>query len=287
METSLGQSVCKMTKVLPCAAAIAAVLGPYYSEAIGGVARWIGWQIPLHEIGAWVCPAYHPSYVMRTLNAARETTIEAWTRRHLREAFALAGTPLPPAPPIGRSVSYPGPDEAGAVLARWAAREDSLFAWDFETNMLKPDYAAAEIVSAAVCRDGEETVAFPWTAAVADPMRLFLRGRGRKIGANIKFEERWVRAFLGCSVRNWTHDTVLAAHALDNRHGVTSVNFQALVRLGVASYDGRVKPYLEESRPGRPNRIRRIPLDRLLRYNATDAAVEYHLGVLQMKELGR
>jgi hypothetical protein len=76
-----------------------------------------------------------------------------------------------------------------------------------------------------------------------------------------------------------------AAHVLDNRHGITSVKFQAFVRLGVSLWDKDVSPFLEVDGGNQPNRIREVDLRQLLVYNGMDALLEYKLAEIMMKEL--
>lgn len=157
---------------------------------------------------------------------------------------------------------------------------------DYETNMLKPDGDDARIICAGICQAGDETVAFPWGSRVEEAMRKFIQSPIKKIAANMKFEDRWTRRILGHGIRNLVWDTMQAAHVLDNRPEITSVKFQAFVRLGVARYDQRIKPYLESESSRHPNRIEQLPLQILLKYCALDNLYEYHIARLQMQDMG-
>src|SRR5690606_3533793 len=48
--------------------AVQAVLAPIWKEAPGSISKWTGWNIPSQELNAWVCPTFHPSYVIRELS---------------------------------------------------------------------------------------------------------------------------------------------------------------------------------------------------------------------------
>ena len=80
---------------------------------------------------------------------------------------------------------------------------------------------------------------------------------------------------------------MLAAHVLDNRPGTKSVKFLAFALLGQKPWDAEVGPYLKADGSGAPNRIDKVPLDDLLRYNGMDAIVEWEIAKIQRKEIGR
>lgn len=78
-----------------------------------------------------------------------------------------------------------------------------------------------------------------------------------------------------------------AAHVLDPRGGVTGLKFQSFVRLGTPDYSHHIRPFLESDGGGNSvNRIREIEIGTLLKYNAMDSLLEYHVGESQRKELG-
>jgi len=60
-----------------------------------GITRWRGLTIPDHELGAWVCPTFHPSYVQRNQDIPATEII--W-RRDLERAIGLVNEPLPTKP---------------------------------------------------------------------------------------------------------------------------------------------------------------------------------------------
>jgi DNA polymerase I-like protein with 3'-5' exonuclease and polymerase domains len=112
---------------------------------------------------------------------------------------------------------------------------------------------------------------------------LILKSRIPKIGCNIKFENNWTKTHLGHNVKNWWFDTMVAAHVLDNRKGITSAKFQAFVQLGQPSYNDHIEPYLK-GKMGL-NKIHELDLDDLLLYNGLDSLLEYKVAMIQMKQL--
>lgn len=249
---------------------------------IGGIGRWAGWQIPAQQINAWVCPTFHPSYILRE----KEPTANIWWNRHLKAALALKGRPWESPPSYADQVErLYSPNVAAAELGLIHATGKPV-AFDFETNMLKPDSRQARIVCCSVS-NGLRTIAYPWVGrAIEATKRLLMDKHVAKVGANVKFETRWALARLDCRVRNWFWDTMQASHILDNRQAISSLKFQAFVQFGQPCYDEHIKPYLEGIGGNGPNRIQDVDQSDLLLYCGLDALLEWKLARKQTKQMG-
>ncbi len=276
--------------------AVRSVIGWLWKTNTGPIGRWAGWQAPSVQLNAWVCPTYQPAQMFHN----DDPVLEMDFTDHLRSAVALAGTrPHPDGPPDyeSRVEVIRSADAAAARLRKYTS---GVIAFDFETDRKKPDAADAEIVCCSVCWNGEETITFPWYGAVKPEMkRLLTDPQIGKIGALIKFEDRWCRAKLGIEVRGWMWCVVTAAHLLDPRGGndgkdgkkeagITGLKFQSFVQLGVGDYNHDVEPFLKSKEKGgnAPNRIREAKLDRILLYCGMDSLLEYVLAQIQMKRMG-
>lgn len=270
--------------VLLGGSALQSVVGWLWGEEPGGVTRWAGFRSPAQEVNAWVCPTYHPSYVLREEDEALDRIFA----KHLRAAFALAGRRPWKKPPdyAKRVVVCLDSDEASARIET-LTRSSDLLAFDYETNCLKPDDPESEIVCCSLS-DGKTSVTFPWRGRPVELMKELYQSEVKKVAANLKFEDRWTRAKLGVEINNWYWDTMVAAHVLDNRGGVSGLKFQAFARLGQKDYDGHVKEYLRSREGGGYglNRVRKCPLKDLLLYCGMDSLLELLLAKVQMKELG-
>lgn len=55
--------------------------------------RWRGLAIPDHDLGAWVCPTFHPSYIERS--EKRDPVANVLWLKDLERAISLASIPLP------------------------------------------------------------------------------------------------------------------------------------------------------------------------------------------------
>lgn len=270
------------TIILLGGTAVDSLLGHLWKDDVGGINRWAGFRIPNHKPNCWICPTFHPSYLLRE----KDPVLDAMFRRHLRAAFAADGSPWPDGPPDYESQVEVilDADEAAARVDRYRA---GLVAFDFETDRLKPDHRDSDLVACSVCWEGQETVSFPWRGAVrAAMLELFENPDVGKIASNLKMEERWCRARLGVRVRGWDWDTMLGAHALDPRGRVTGLKFQAYARLGCPDYSTHIKPFLESTDKGGTNRVREVGITSLLRYCGLDSLLEYHVAEHQKKEMG-
>lgn len=261
--------------------ALLSVLEGYWNvNDVGPLERWVGWKIPAEK--HWICPTYHPSYLERMQNPLLERIFSD----HLEAAFEIDR--LPPKQQDWESkiqVLFNNKDICAAV--RLIHSDGGWVAVDYETNCLKPEWEEAKIVSCALS-NGHRTISYPWMGdAPAITGELLRSKHTKKIASNLKMEERWTKKSFGHGVNNWGWDTMLASHCLDNRQGICSLKFQALVKMGVpiGAYNEVISPYLEDSR-GHYNRFHEIDLKQLLLYGGMDTLFEYHLAMQQREEMG-
>lgn len=263
--------------------ALVSVLRPYWKSDIGALERWVGWQIPLEQ--HWVCPTYHPSYLLRMQNQL----LERYFGEHLEAAFSIERDPKP-LRDLESKVECLFDEDKICKAIQWFDEHEGWCALDYETNTLKPEIPKARIVSCALSNE-ERTVSFPFGGnKVIKCLSWFLTSiRTRKIASNLKFEDRWSRHHVihggKQGVSNWGWDTMLAAHCLDNRPGICSLKFQSLIHLGVPTYNEHIDLFLE-SYKGPYNRVEEISISDLLVYNGIDAYLELKLAMFQRRQMG-
>ena len=267
--------------------ALRSVVAPLWGVDTGEIGRWTGMQIPARPLNCWVCPTWHPSYLLRQ----NDPVLDLWFRNHLESAIKLAD--MRPWGPKGTPPDYakqieiiPDPAVAANRIRQIELLGDLPATFDFETDRLKPDADDARIVCAAICWEGRKTIAFPFAGPAIAALGDWLRSPAPKHGWNSKFEERWVRKIYGFSVNNWQSCGMINAHVGDNRPGVSGLKFQAFARLGFPPYNEHIKPYLEGSGGNGKNKIDQIPLNDLLQYCGLDALLEWIIGEQQRRELG-
>jgi uracil-DNA glycosylase family 4 len=270
--------------------AVTSLLGWLYKDDdLGSVSRWAGFRIPEQSLNAWICPTWHPSYVYRTDNNRLNEVLVMYWEHHLEQALKLKGRPWSTLPDYESQVEKIYKAADAAKLIRYFHRKGGVLAFDYEANRLKPDNVNRAIVSCSICWQGKRTIAFPWNGEVQAAMSELLWGRRTwKVASNKKFEDRWTRRVMGHRVRNWLWDTMVNAHLCDNRRGITSIKFQAFVRLGAQAYESHIKPFLGGKKAGvAVNQILdEISIEDLLLYNGLDSLYELKVALKQMKQLG-
>lgn len=273
------------TIVLLGARALKSLIAWLWKEDAGEINKWAGFRIPCQRLNAWVCPTWHPSFVVRENETRRDGGVtELVWKRHLKAAFRT-GRPWSEVPSYASCVRTElNPERAAAAIRRLTAF-GRVLAFDYENTTLKPDGKHARIYCCAIS-DGEESIAYPWHGEAITASIEFLRSPVPKIGFNVKHEQRYSRANLGVKVRNFVWDGMLAAHVLDNRSDTKSLKFQAFVLLGQESYDDAIKPYLKSKGSNDRNRITELDLEAVLRYCGMDAILEWHVAMKQAKKLG-
>lgn len=266
-------------------AALEALWGHRFPEALGGIMRWRGFRVPDRETRAWVCPVFHPSYVMR--QGPGDVSVVIWAR-DLVAAFQTLQTPFPTFRPELECVEIlTGLEAARAFLRDLLRSPPPVAAFDYETTGLKPQAEGHRIVTMSIAPGPDRAVAFPMFPELRPEVVAFLQSPIRKVASNFKFEEVWSRVQLGTRVHRWYWDTMLAAHTLDNRPEITSIKFQAALRYGLMDYASHISPFLESGKRGANelNRIHLAPLNELLVYNAVDSLVEYRVARDQAAEM--
>jgi uracil-DNA glycosylase family 4 len=72
-----------------------------------GVRRWVGHKIPSQQLNAWVCPNWHPSYLLHERNertGRKNDALELLFDRYVQEACQLAGRPYSVVPDYDKAV---------------------------------------------------------------------------------------------------------------------------------------------------------------------------------------
>ncbi len=255
-----------------------------WKEKVEAVKPWAGWQIPNQKLNAWICPTFHPAAILHEKSEQQQELLRMYFRRHLEAAVKLGKRPWKDVPNYNSHVERIVDPKKAAKIIREFIKEGGNGAFDYETNMLKPDSSRAVIVSCSICHNGSRTIAYPFFREAIEATYEYIRSPIGKIASNLQFEERWTIKQFGKGTRNWIWDTMNNAHVLDIREAITSIKFQAFVRLGIEPYDKHIQSLLQ-AKKGKANQIiKEIDLEQLLTYNALDSFLEYHIAELQMIE---
>ena len=260
------------------------LIGHRWKKDLGGITKWRGFTIPDQDYMAWVCPTFHPSYIERVSKPGITTVEEVIWKQDLKKAIEKVKQKVPVM--VEPTIEY---IDDLSVLDK--VRKTTI-AFDYETTGLKPHAPGHRIVCCAVATSPDHCYAFmmPKSKRARQPwVDLLARRSVRKMAHNMKYEETWSTVRLGQSVANWNWDSMIAAHVLDNRPGVTSLKFQAYVEFGIVDYASDISPYLSAVDNQNGNALNRIMdllkipggKDQLLKYCALDSVYQYRLAEKQ------
>lgn len=278
--------------------AVQSVVKGMWKEKAGAMARWAGWRIPSRELNAWICPTFHPSYVMRELDAAKQgTPIDEIFSRHLRKAVTKTKRPYEKVNTLADQITVLTDERKIVKKLKYFLEKGGAIAFDYESCTLKTGGPESRLTSASVCWRGKVTIAFPWVGAkIKEAMRKLLASDCTKIGHNLKHEDRWTHGQNQLTgdgidspkwrVSNWVWDTMNVAHILDNRRQVCSLSFQAFVKLGQSDWSHHISRFFRQKNSYKRNKIHEIDLRQLLAYNGLDSLCTYLLADKQRRELG-
>jgi uracil-DNA glycosylase family 4 len=262
--------------------AVRSLIGEIWRDNPGDVSRWVGWNIPEQKLNTWICPTYHPSYLLREHNS----TLDKIFIEHLRKAVSHEKRPWDEIPQWDKEVEVILDTDEAARIVDEMEQAGGLFVIDYENNCLKPEYDGGEIICCGVCHEGKRTIAFPWHGKAIEAVgRLVHSKRCRFIAANLKHEDRWTRKYFGRGVRRWAWDTMIAAHTLDNRENICALKFQSFVCLGAPTWDDHIKKLLQPVKGKKLNQAKsEINLFQLLKYCAIDNLHEFKLAEHQVNQ---
>jgi uracil-DNA glycosylase family 4 len=271
--------------------AVFSLIGHRWKKSLEGISKWRGWTIPDQDFKAWICPTFHPSYVERS-DAKEVTTV--W-KQDLKKVFSLIGVPKGTDYPLFPEYEEPEIEiiEDLSILNKITKGN---ITFDYETTGIKPHAEGHRIICASVAYEPNACYTFmmPSTRRERQPfVDLLTNPNVGKIAQNMKFEHAWSQVRLKVEVQNWVWDTMLAAHILDNRPGVTGLKFLTYVHFGIIDYASDVSPYLEASDAGNGNALNNINellkkpkgVETLLHYCGLDAVYEYRLAMKQQSEI--
>lgn len=253
-----------------------------------------GMTIPHKETGAWITSIYHPSFVLR-----KENDDHLWMvfNRDIEKAVSMLDHPAPTFDDYDKRVQCLTKfDEVMDVLL-YIEQNKPITVIDYETTGIKPYKPFHTILSASICFNEEIAYSFPvdhchWDLGdlmlLKDHLKYILQDPEIDLVAqNLSFENIWSREILHCEPASWIWDTMLVTHMLDDRHGITSLKFQAGARWGIDDYSREIKPYMVNTGEDGLNMLKQFPKDKLLHYGGLDALFEYWLYQDQLEEMSK
>ena len=266
--------------------AVQSFLGHRWQKGLGGqdttiIKKWRGWAIPDREVQAWVCPIFHPKFVLE--EQEKNPAAAVIFQNDLKQALDMIKVPFPKGQREEDFVTIIEDPKALQSKLEGLLEWPDIIAFDYETTGLKPHAPGHKIFTCAIATG--EWDAFAFVVPEGGKLRSLLRKVMMnpsipKIGHNIKYEDNWSHELLG-PVDGWMWDTMLASHVLDNRSGITGLKFQAYVNFGMLDYSSHIEPFLQAPGSNDLNRVTEAPRRDLLIYNGVDAMLTYRLAMKQ------
>jgi hypothetical protein len=243
------------------------------------------------DLGAWVCPTYHPSFVMREESKPEVETV--W-KSDIKRALKFLGADKPVVENHREKVTILR-DEQSILRALHRARiRKGYFSFDYEATGLRA--SVQKLVCVSFCQSPDRAYSF-MLDNISDAVRSALReimldDEIGKISHNLSFEYEWTRFHFDVDRIKWAWDSMLAAHVIDNRPGICRLKHQVFLNFGVPAYDQLIGPYLSSINPrdpAAPNRIyefiERYGEDECLIYCGLDSLFAYRLSMKQMETI--
>lgn len=257
------------------------------------ITDWAGENIPDQELNCYICPSWHPSYLIRQ---GEDIILKKLLKNHVKKAVELSRNES------WYSYNYNSDcfittdlEEAKGYLKKLSKKK--ILTFDFETTGKKPYKIGHEIYTVSLS-DGLFSFAFPFFDN--EEFRwlfkdIMVNPKIKKIAHNAKFEMLWykVRGAFNNKESEWPvnvyWDTMLGAHIFHNQKK-TNLKYLTYVKLGIAGYDEDIDKFLvslddKEFGANSFNRIKEAPIGKLLFYNALDSLFTYKLYEYQKSNL--
>jgi len=257
--------------------AVLSLLG-HRTTKIGGISQWVGMAIPDQELKCWVYPNYHPSYVLRN---EKDTILNDLFVQYLDNAFTH-NVALPNYLNSESNVRIFNTVGDTCDFLEFLLLDKRAITFDYETTGLKPHAKGHEILCISVSDAPFYSYAFPFFENVRFRelwKQVLTNERIKKIAHNLKFENNWTKVLLGYDVQGWISDTMLNAHLIDNRSGITGLKIQTYLNFGIIGYDNEVHKYISSDEKGANNfnKLKEFPQKKLLMYCGLDSYFTYLL----------
>jgi len=263
------------------------------SKNVLAINRWRRLCVPDFDYKTWIVPLYDPNFVLKKRNDANLASVY---KRDIQ--FAMSCLNKPPVTVIDYESKVQCLTKFASVkrvLQR--AKKQSVVAYDFETSGKKPYDKKHRIWSISLAWDRDNAFSFAyqypgaWSkeekAKIRDMFSEILTDPNiKKVAHNAKFEHEWSCKFFAEPV-NWHWCTMLSAHILDNRGGISSLKFQTHIRYGIWGYGKSVDKLMTSMDSNGLNRLYEAPIEDLLLYGGLDSLFTFMLYSDQYLEIKR
>lgn len=249
---------------------------------VGKFETWRGWVIPDQTFKCFIAPVYAPSFAV---NEKRPELSVIW-RQDLERALKAIKIDFP-------VFKQPKIKEIKNLDVLKKIKNNATVSFDYETTGLKPHRKGHKIVCASLAVSADLAYVFmmPKKKKKRKPFLDILTNKYiKKMAHNMKFEHSWSLNILGVFIKGWFWDSMIAAHVLDNRPGITGLKFQTYVRLGLPDYSKEVGKWLQAKDANSHNKLlefvsRNKGKQVTLTYCGFDSIVQWRVAEQQREEV--
>lgn len=243
-----------------------------HKASVTKIKQWIGWKIPDQEYQCFIYPNLY-------LDSDDDVVLAKRFNNYLNAAIE-----------DNRRFRYYSDYQNNIFILKNKTRiinflntidDNDIIAFDYETNSLRSQYKNSKIICVSICKNNK-SYAFMINNdedIIYELKRIFENENIKKIAHNINFENSWTSNIFKVKINNWYWDTMICAHVLDNRSGITGLKKQIYIHFGILGYDDEVKNYIRSD--SNYNNIENIESDKLLLYCGIDSYFTYLLYRIQ------
>lgn len=260
------------------APAINAVLQTEYLNGFTAT-QMHGKVVPYHKYNCWVGCSFHPAYYgYRKRKKDKFPDDENILGYDLANIISYLDEPLPQ--PLTEEGNKCVTDVEEVIkLIEGFCDTDKPTAYDYEATSYYPWdtllQGKSELLTISVSDDvpsgifiplklnydnGTPIFTFQEQERILDVWRKFLRSSTPKVVQNVNMEEIWNRMYLNQVSANTIHDTMIAAHVINNNSNTTGLGFQAFMLTG-HEYKGMINI----------EKLLAEPLEKVCNYNSWDS----------------
>ena len=234
-----------------------------------------GKVFPCHGRNSWVGCSYHPSFFLhRKGKKDMCPDDEIIFGYDLANIISYLDEPLPQPLTTEGNKCITDASEVIEILESFCHSKDITF-YDYEATALTPWEEGADLLSFSITNtvesayfvplnlsydDGKKVFNIEEQAMILGALKRFLASDTPKSIQNVNMEETWNRMFIGQPMNHCIHDTMIAAHVINNHSDTTSLAFQVYEMVGY-----EYKKMIDVKK------LSSEPLEKICNYNSWDS----------------
>ena len=274
--------------------------------------KFYGTMIPDQELGRWVIPVHDINYILEPLKKriaslkkwnkwkSPEEGTSIWDNKQLceydafviREKFFMKylgnihnKKRFPKDTYASEACAVMHVEDATHVLK--CMQKEKIVSFDYEASGIKLHRKGHKIYCVSFSNG---IVAYGMPIFYDNPVfmsnlkRLLQSRRVGKISHNMAYEYQAGHVMFGYRTNNFVWDTMLVAHALDNRSDITGLKIQTYMRLGICGYDASSDKFIKSTKEEKElygangfNTMHLMDLKEMCLYCAKDSHFTYKL----------